>query len=366
MNAFEDFGRVWMAASPLTERIGPIKRSIDAGADTIVLKTVTSIATDAKPEGKREIVLNRFIDYYGDRECKIPYVISSSATSLDCEMLTFERSNQLHDEIKAYSPKTKVIASFAPITADDFSLVDRLKGDAIEINTRWYDLKMGIPFFIVQSSGLNGADTSRVWQNRKNPSKIMERIIVESKEFEAKRKEKENAFRQGLQEVYGKRPILLKVSRQDYEMEMNSYMDMASDGITFSDSLKGGLITHIKGEKITVFGKGSISGALLAEQTLAYVHPISIIYQDKHVSASGGIITPEIAKLAIFYGAGSVQLCSAVYFFGYSVITSTARIISRPLEECEICHRTAMDKIMSDQWRWLFTKGLSEDPIQKA
>lgn len=328
MSVFDDFGKVWIASSPITDNFKSIKKAIDAGADTIVLKSVTSLARDVKPKGKRTISLHKIIDGFHGYELPMPFTLHTVSTDLDCEMITVKHSNQLYTDIKKYSPTTKVVANLAPININDFKLARRLKGDAIEISPRWYDLKLPRPHFVI--NGPNpvfdvNAESSLYWTRCKDIPKAIDKVIIEAEIYKKNNKEKELAFEKGMQSIYGQRPTLIKVSRQLLEMDTSVYENMMCDGVTFSNAIKGGITTKLAGVQVEVFNKGSICGITLTMDTLAKIQRNTQYTPNKYISASGGIISAGIAGTAINYGAGSVQLCSAIYFRGFRVITEVAK-----------------------------------------
>lgn len=323
MSAFNDFGTIWIASSPITDNFTSIKKAIDAGAQTIVLKSVTSIATDKKPEGHRVILTNKIHNFLYDYTIPAKGSLHTRSTHLDCEMLTINKSNNLYKSIKRYSPSTKVVASLAPINLNDFKMVDKLYGDGIEISPRWYDLKLPRPYFIIANSNRNFQSTgytSYFWKTVPDLVKAFDSVVKFSDSYKKKLKEKEDIFTEGMSSIYGKRPTLLKVSRQHLEMDTQMYEKMDSDGITYSNSLKGGITTHLKGVQVDIFNKGSICGQMLTDQTLRKLKTSQMKGSKKYISASGGMINSRIAKKAISYGAGSVQLCSAIYLYGFDVI----------------------------------------------
>jgi hypothetical protein len=328
MSIFDEFGKVWIASSPLTDNIRSIKKSIDAGADTIVLKSVTSMAKDVKPKGKRTISLHKIVDGFYGHELPMPYTLHTASTNLDCEMITVKHSNQLYDEIKSYSPSTKVVASLAPLNFKDFKLAFKLKGDAIEISPRWYDLKLQRPYFIITTPNfifdLN-ADSTLYWKQFGDIPAVIDKVVVGSELYHKNNLEKEWVFRTGMQRIYGHRPTLIKVSRQLLEMDASNYENMLCDGVTFSNAIKGGIATKLAGVQVEVFNKGSICGVSLTMDTLAKIQLNTQHTPEKYLSASGGIIHAGIAEKAIEYGAGSVQLCSAIYFYGYKAISDVAK-----------------------------------------
>jgi dihydroorotate dehydrogenase len=357
MSVFDEFGKVWIASSPLTDNFRSIKKAIDAGASTIVLKSVTSLANDEPPKGKRKISLHKLIDDINHREVPMPYTLHTTATDLDCEMISVKKSNELYDEIKKYSPKTKVLANLAPIYADDFNLANNLKGDAIEISQRWYDLGIKRPYYLLLTPKAKVTyfdirdmrDKNAILMGRENAvlnakvdmfdikngstffigqEKTMELfvqlVVEESNNYWNNIEQKEEAFRQGMQSIYGKRPVLMKLARQGFEMSTSTFENMACDGITFSDSMKGGSMTMLAGMTLNMFGKGSLCGSLLTEETLAKMKFYKKHHPGIYVSASGGIMNADTAQKAINLGAGSVQLCSAIYFNGHKIIKDIA------------------------------------------
>jgi hypothetical protein len=328
MSVFDEFGKVWIASSPLTDNFHSIKKTIDAGASTIVLKSVTSLAKNEKPIGKRKMTFHKLVNEIDHHEFPMPYTLHTTATDLDCEMITVEKSNELYKQIKKYSPSTKVIPSLAPTSGEDFSLASKLEGDAIEMNHRWYDLEITRPYFLINGSNATfdlEKGNSMFFGQIKTIEKFIYLTIKETEDYWRNTKKKEQVFKEGMQSIYGQRPVLMKLARQGLEIDISAYENMACDGITFSDSMKGGSITMLAGVQVNVFGKGSICGSFLTEETLDKLFFYNKYHPTRYVSASGGIMDADIAERAIGLGAGSVQLCSAIYFHGHKIIDDVAK-----------------------------------------
>ena len=331
MGIFDEFGKVWVASSPLTDNFPSIKKAIDAGADTIVLKSVTSIAKDTKPKGQSMVLLHTAVDALTNKDTFAPFYIHSSSSDLDCEMITVKYSNELYEEIKKYSPSTKVIANLAPLNAKDFKLAFKLKGDAIEVSPRWFDMNLQRPLYIITTPDPEfdiNAKSDPYWKQFADISKVIDKVMVESETYKKKNIEKEWVFREGMQNIFGHRPALIKISRQYLEIAAPNYEKMVCDGITFSDSMKGSSSTTLAGVTVQIFNQNSISGSPLTELTLAKMKYFQKYHPEIYASASGGILTPNTAKAAIEYGAGSVQLCSAIYFNGYKIIKEMAKAVN--------------------------------------
>ena len=321
----EEFGKVWIASSPLTSNMDHIKKSIKAGADTIILKSATSLDAVIPPKGIRKISVHKLVEFNYGFVIPMQDSLHTTSTARDCEMLSIKESNNLFREIKKYSSGTKVIANFAPITPDYFMLVNNLEGDAIEISQRWYDLKISKPYFIIMDANPKfdlKANSSMRWRNS-DISKTIDHVVTEAKKYQLGLKEKEHAFRDGMNSIYGQRPILLKLCRQFFEMNLSVYEAMTCDGFTFSDSTKGGLITQLAGVQVDIFGKGSMCGSTLTDETIAYIKHFRK-RNTHYISASGGILNADNAQQAISNGAGSVQLCTAIYLYGYDSIKEIA------------------------------------------
>ncbi|MFT4249768.1 MAG: hypothetical protein ACMXYD_00160 [Candidatus Woesearchaeota archaeon] len=221
----------------------------------------------------------------------------------DIEILTLKQANKLYEDIKEYSPKTKVIQSHAPRNEKQFDEVYRLRADAIEINSRWFK------------------------GSHKKPIKLLydEHLDLNTQEYRRFVKRKVSAFNEFIQgidrSVLGV-PLLFKLARQEQEMPLLDQLAFAVDGFTFSDSETIGVYYSSPTNSPGLYwGKSSRCGEGLRAETMTLVHILSERFSDTYFSASGGIMNAQDAQEAVHAGASSVQLCSAIYYHGFSVIT---------------------------------------------
>lgn len=310
----KELGKVWMASSPLTERIEPILKAIDCGVDAIVLKSATTLDKPKKIVGKRIIKIDKIDDMYGRWIIPVGEIpeyrgtLFCTSTALDVEIMSFEESNKLYDQIKKQSKHTKVIASFSPITKEDFSRIEELKGDAVELNLRWYNIDCRRPY-VARVSSFPG-------QTSNDLSRKLNELIEQNKTYQTENERKFNEIKQATDSLPPTRPVILKLARDLFEMDPK-YWDLPYPGLTFSDSMKNGVISQVNGVQVDHYGKGSLCGAILREETIAMTTILKERYPERYVSASGGIMDANDALSCLENGADSIQLCSTAYVNGF-------------------------------------------------
>lgn len=345
----EEFGRVWMSASHFTKSFGPIKKAIENGAETIVLlKCLKDVRRPA--QGRRTMRLNHLLALTSEPEDKIEIALKDqfgnsiedtlycTSTNGDIDTLTFDEVNNLYDQIRKFSPSTKVVVNYSPSSEEDFSQLSQVNADAIEIITRGYkptDIQRPFIVRFIGDSFISDSNSS-YWDSYVN--KYMEEFSLTSEQ--ARRKlfddlkelhrrysifleEKLDFFRRNLTSLQEQesRPILLKLTRDEFELgSIMDYLKLPAQGIVMGDSQKMSSDTTLGGRPITIMGKSSVCGEQLFASTYLFMEAFRNITPHAYLSASGGIITPQNAISCIKVGANSVQLCSAAQFGGFERI----------------------------------------------
>jgi len=252
-----------------------------------------------------------------------------TSTAKDIELITIDQANTLCHRIKDYSPDTEVITSFAPFREADFERVGELPGDAIEINTRLFPITAEKPYIAAVYFKKDFDERkleptgSLYWEEelkRRTPAELLRDCVERNQQFEEDKKRKIAFFRKGFEKLRANKQVLLKLSRQYWEMDKSEYLDLPADGFTYSDSTKNALTTSISGVQVDLFGKGSICGKVLQEETVIHMKFLRDRVGDAYLSASGGIVDGSSAVEAIENGADSVQICTAVYLGGYDLL----------------------------------------------
>ncbi|MFQ6009498.1 MAG: hypothetical protein ACE5J7_00020 [Candidatus Aenigmatarchaeota archaeon] len=328
MESLDSFGYVWMAPSPFTDNLKAIKKAIDAGVDTIVLKSVTSSARAGEPKKGKRIIKKGFTANI-DQTLFVPYEVFDestgetrasktlfcTSTDLDIEILSFEEANALYDQVKEYSPETKVIQSFKPHRLADFPEAKKLKADAIEFNPRWYETSNPRPCPAVvwkDHDIFTSDDLGLPPEIRKD---VQDSLLLRE---EAIRKAEE--FKKGLSSLRLDIPVLYKFVREHWEMGLEEQICFPADGYTYADSRKVGSYQTKDGYCRLQWGKGSLCGEILKEDTRGMIKMLRSRKPETYISASGGIMALEDALYCLENGADSVQLCSAVYFDGFRAV----------------------------------------------
>jgi hypothetical protein len=290
---------VWIAASPFTENYESIERCIKAGAGGIVIKSVGKFERKCERDCYRCEREKRTVNFY-----KSPVsgrvVESSSTNSEHCERLTIEEANALIKKVKENFPNFPIITSFSPERLSDFDSVSGLKGDVIELNSRYFMRRKGPVELMRYKGDLKHMIRFNYLQ-----------ILVENQR-------RMNEFKKGIEKI--KRPTLLKIVNYPEALYENQ-LDANVDGFTASDSEKIIRFTMNGDHNVKYWGgMGSISGDPLKWSSYWLVRYIRRMYPDRFISASGGIFSAEDAKRVLNAGADTVQLCSTLYFYGYHVI----------------------------------------------
>jgi len=330
MSSLQDFGKVWMASSPLTDNFPSIKNAIEAGADTIVLKSVTSIAKPGPKKGKRTIKKGHIMGV--DQNYTIPDIdiehlektgeqrtretLYCTSTDKEIEMLSFEEANIFYHIIKKFAPEIKVVQNFAPTCLNDFKLAEWLRADAIEFNSRWYDLGVSKPYAVGIWSGRNMGPWVGCNTDAPEGPEMSERVREEYeklKAFDKGRRSKIQEFGEGLSKLSLKIPVLFKFPREIIEFPLEEALALEVDGFTYADSQKSSSYQSIDSYAMLRWGKGSICGEWLKDNTLPMLKHLRDWRPDTYFSASGGIMNADVANECLEH-ANSVQICSAVYF----------------------------------------------------
>lgn len=290
---------VWIASSPFTENYESIEKCIQKGAGGIVLKSVGvfdrkcgRICQKCRTEKR---TATTWLSPYGDR-----MVESSSTSSRHCERLTIDESNDIVEKVKQNYPEIPVVVNFSPEKPSDFDFVDRIEGDVLEINSRYF-VRKGQKKLIKYSGSLSNVIEMNY---PKLLSESSERLKILNNEMKRLKK-----------------PVLMKIVPMP-EAWLEDQLDMDVDGFTAIDSLKVSGHTMENGHNMKYFGGiGSVSGDPLKWHSYWTVYNIKKDKPEKFVSASGGIFSKQDVKDSMEKaGANSVQLCSALYFYGYDVI----------------------------------------------
>lgn len=292
----EFYNPILIASSPFTENYENIEKGILAGAGGIVLKSTGVFERKCEEKNceecekeKRIVNLNRLL--VSGRE-----IISSSTNSEHCERLTIEEANALVEKIKGKFPDFPVITSFSPERLEDFDFVSKLMGDVVEFNTRYFMRRKG-PVELVRYRGSLSPIT------KYNCPQILGENTERMKEFNS-----------GVERV--KKPKILKIDFS--QMSLEAQLEMSVDGFTVLDSEKRISLTMEGNHNIMRQGGiGSVSGDSLKWSSYNLSRSIRREYPDKYISACGGIFAPRDVRRLLKAGVNTVQVCSAIYFYGF-------------------------------------------------
>jgi len=331
--SLEDFGKLWIASSDLTASERTVRKLLDLGADTVVLKT----AVQEPAGGKNYVVKNGIIIYYDFSEREeierlihsVPYFledaveggflegfrvipepgsVSSYTHGGDQKALSIEASNQIYKSVKNDYPDRHIVQSLGISCREDFNLVDILDGDGVELNLR-YAKSQSTPIVIPNSPimtlllGLE-EEVEEYHQNLKDIYKM----TAEYSDYRKKDK-----------------PILLKLERQSLAMDYMQYYELDFDGFTCFDSGNNIIANHDERVGFRLINKGKTSGMHLLPGTLATIQKLRSKNEEKYISASGGIVKPQDVLYSLMSGADSIQLCSAIYLNDISIVRDFAR-----------------------------------------
>jgi len=311
MNKLKDYGKVWMASSPLTQNFGPIKRAVDLGVDGVILKSITPGVKEPRV-GKRILKVNQIMDPLQRFPLHYPGSVYSTSTHWDVECMSIEEANHLYDKIKSYDSKVKVIQSFSPSKIEDFDRIADIKSDGLELNSCAYDLGTARPYVY----GVLGDRASEAENDK-------ERMNV----FYSNKARRSEIFRKKLEALGLGVPIIFKASRGS--IADDDFFEWNIDGFTFSDSQKSATFQRMDNYSRQVGGKVSLSGELLWEGTIGLLPHLRKKVGDKYLFASGGIMNSERAKQCIENGADAVQICSAVYVSGWKALERIVNEVKR-------------------------------------
>jgi len=334
MNKLDDFGYVWLASSPLNDNINLVQKAIDAGIDAVVLKSVSPLAKPGTQKIgvrtiKKGVIPNVDQTWFASTE-EIPEykrTMFSTSTHWDIDVLSFEEANELYRKIKKYSPDTNVIQNFSPSKISDLSLVERLEADAIEFNFRQLLMTGSRPYVVwaynpFEFHGKMPPDGEQIFQNLKQMVKEKDQKVKELKTELAK-------LRLGV-------PTLLKMARDFFELDFITQLSLPVDGFSYADTSKCVSFQSRDGYNVQRWGKGSLSGDFIKEDTLMKARLFRGEHKpDGYLSAAGGIMAFRDARNALHF-ANSVQLCTAVYWYGIPRVRNIVNAVRKHAEEFEV------------------------------
>ena len=278
----KDFGKLWIASSDLTSHETHISTFLNNGADAVVLKTAI------ENPGKGGI--NRRKYFTG--KTRIPDVYTDGIIAYseggDSKTLSLEQSNFIYENLKSKFPDKKIIQSLGITCEDDFSLIGKLKGDAVELNLRYNNKKPKTPYYTTLG-------TIDIINND------------ETRKMNALKKEIYEMTGNFIEGYNGNRPIILKLGDPLFETNPDDYLKLKFSGFTLFDS---DLIV----DKITFeVLKGKKCGEPLFLRSFYATMGLGMRFPDVYKSISGGIMTPKNADKILSMKPGSVQICSAFY-----------------------------------------------------
>ena len=298
---------ILIASSPLTQSYETIQQYLDQGAAGIVLKSAGDFKVMCKCAREKQesgCQLRMAVPLIGTSG---RIVFSTSARSRHCERITLEETQILYDKIKQHYPSAVVIANFGPESEEDFAKLDQLPGDIIEITPRYFRKSYEKP--IAESWWTDTSICPQDDQLTPNREKFME---YQKRVFDILQRQ--------LPRI--KRPVLYKIVGFD-ELEVPSGVrqeDLPVKGFTVRDSEKRWHMYSKDGFGINEQCKGAWSGDCLFINNINYMVGMRQRHPDNFFSWSGGIFNAHGALSAILYGAQTVQLCSAIYHSGPSVV----------------------------------------------
>ncbi len=333
----EDFGKLWIASSDLTFHPAQVRRLFAYGADTVVLKTALK---NPPKQGKNLLVKNAVIIYHDFSAHPalfhligaVPHFfedaleggfldgfkireemgsVSSYSEGGDPKLLSIEESNELYRIIKKEFPKRHVVQSLGITHEDDFELVKRLEGDAIELNLRYYHKFQRSPLLLphnlelARHLGLED-EVALYNQNRTDVYDMTARYVASRVRY---------------------KPVLLKLERRADEMDYAAYADLAFDGFTCCDSGKNVIVNRDPRVGFRLINKGKTSGRYLLPSSLHVMQTVKTKKPHAYVSVSGGIVDRASVVAAFINGANSVQLCSALYLYHLPVVQDFALML---------------------------------------
>ncbi len=299
---------ILISSSPLTQSYETIDHYLDQGAAGVVLKSAGNFQVECRCERKT-------FSSGCQRRVAIPcfgvegrVVFSTSIASRHCERITFEEAQELYDKIKRHYPGAVVIASFGPEKEEDFEKLDQLPGDAIEVTTRYFQKSYKKPLVLG-------------WWKKHDSEPEHEEFTPNLQRFV---KHHENIFRI-LKEQLPRitRPTLYKfIGRTELPFNPNyDQREIPSNGFTIGDSRKHSTYTGDgTGLALHKMHKGSWSGDFLFQEHWMEVAFYRECGGEKFISWSGGIFGAHTTLTALFYGADTVQLCSAIYHNGNEIV----------------------------------------------
>ena len=336
--SLDDFGKLWIASSDLTTNVANIRRAFNFGADTVVLKTAVR---NPPKKGKNYVLKDQIIVYYdfsrypqleqlltlvppfledardgkfleGFSKRPDPGSVTSYSHNGDARLLTIEQANELYEQIKREFPDRNVVQSLGIEREEDFKLIDRLRGDGVEINLRYFHKAQRTPILIPMNGDLMHVlgleDEVRAYNANRDEVLAMVSRYAE-------------------QRGPSTRPILLKLQRQTIEMDYRSFYQLDFDGFTGFDSCRNIIANYDEIFGFFLINKGKTSGANLFRSTSEQIGILRGIDDTRYVSASGGIMLPEQGLRLLSESTNSVQLCSAIYFNGFGIVEEFADVL---------------------------------------
>ncbi len=333
----EDFGKLWIASSDLTHHPAQARQFLEYGADTIVLKTALRNPTK---KGKNYVVKNAIIIYYDFSSHHIlerlirsipPFLedatdggflagfqvrpedgsLSSYSQGGDPRLLSIEESNALCRDIKREFPHKHLVQSLGISSEDDFELVDKLEGDAVELNLRYYGKFQRSPILLLNNSVL--AEIFGIDEEQELFERNKQEVYAMTQRYASSRAKQ--------------KPVLLKLEGRADIMDYGRYAALDFDGFTCCDSGRNVITNRDLKFGFRLINKGKTSGKYLLPSSLHVMNAVKARNPSAYISISGGVMTPYNARFALDRGADSVQLCSALYLSGSPIIRAFAEML---------------------------------------
>lgn len=282
-----------IASSQLTGNESSLRTMLSLSPDFLTLK---SLSQKFGGEGKGERIF-RNLHHKGLENSYYSY------GPYELELLNQERAMELLRYIKSINSGTKIGLSI--LASEDnfiFSNFDSSYFDYIELNLKYYV-----------------RENTNLWQ--KDPIYLIQKSFSDL---------------EGLLNACIKKtdkPVLIKLSRDmpwffskaftdiidDFKNRVGIIIANSNRFITPSDNQSNLKMIKSKEEIHQLFG--AITGSVLFPETLTLVNKMRSL-SDCVIIASGGIMTGNDVVLGLYAGADSVQLCSAIFSKGTSVVNN--------------------------------------------
>jgi len=312
---------IWVASSPFTENYKTIEKVIEKGAASVVLRTAGDFELKCERNRNCSSCGNRYVFLWDTND---NYVVSTTLRNLEtCDRLTIEEANKITNQIKTRYPDCPVIESFGPATVDEFESVNNLEADVIELNTRYYQRSSQRPLLLYtyekdRLPKLNPNLSYPMGVHQGLSEDVYRKILGDQELFLNEQERIVDDFKKLARIV--DRPTLLKLVAEP-ELPLEKQLELDVDGFTPLDSIKWGRLTNKNGFGAQYWGKGSISGnCAIANMSRYMIELIRETHPEKFISASGGIFNINDVKNRLSLGANSIQLCSAIYYYGFDQI----------------------------------------------